>query len=353
MNTMKVIQEKWAEIDQQPVISFTMINDHGMEVTCINYGCIITKIVVPDKDGNYENVVLGFDQFDPYVANTPYFGAVIGRVAGRIQNACFELDGKTYTLCKNENNNHLHGGVKGFHRVLWNAVMVEKEEEVGVKFSYTSPDGEEGYPGTVQVQVTYMLNNQNELVISYGARSDKSTLLNLTNHTYFNLSGNMKRDILDHELKIKSDRFLELNQELIPTGAILDVANTPFDLRKGKKIKDGIMMNHPQIELVGQGYDHPFLLNVHHDKEIILQDPESGRTLTIETDEVGVVVYTGNQLQEGMDIYGVPSRKYLGICLETQGLPDAIHHPHFPSWILRPSETYSSVTIYKFGVVIK
>jgi aldose 1-epimerase len=350
---MKVIQEKWAEIDQHPVISFTMINDHGMEVTCINYGCIITKIVTPDKDGNYENVVLGFDQFDPYVTNSPYFGAVIGRVAGRIQNACFELDGKTYTLCKNENNNHLHGGVKGFHRVLWNAVAVEKEEEVGVQFSYTSPDGEEGYPGTVQVQVTYMLNNQNELVISYNAHSDKSTLLNLTNHTYFNLSGNIKRDILNHELKIKSDQFLELNEELIPTGVFLDVANTPFDLREGKKLKDGITANHPQIELVGQGYDHPFLLNVHHDKEIVLQDPESGRTLTVETDEVGVVVYTGNQLQEGMDIYGVPSRKYLGICLETQGLPDAIHHPHFPSWVLQSGEKYSSVTKYRFGVITK
>jgi aldose 1-epimerase len=350
---MKVIQEKWAEIDQHPVISFTMINDHGMEVTCINYGCIITKIVTPDKDENYENVVLGFDQFDPYVTNSSYFGAVIGRVAGRIQNACFELDGKTYTLCKNENNNHLHGGVKGFHRVLWDAVAVEKEEEVGVQFSYTSPDGEEGYPGTVQVQVTYMLNNQNELVISYNAHSDKSTLLNLTNHTYFNLSGNIKRDILNHELKIKSDQFLELNEELIPTGVFLDVANTPFDLREGKKLKDGITANHPQIELVGQGYDHPFLLNVHHDKEIVLQDPESGRMLTVETDEVGVVVYTGNQLQEGMDIYGVPSRKYLGICLETQGLPDAIHHPHFPSWVLQSGEKYSSVTKYRFGVITK
>lgn len=347
---MKIIQEKWAEIHKQPVISFTMINDNGMEVTCINYGCIITKIVTPDKNGNYENVVLGFEHFPPYITNTPYFGAVIGRVAGRIQNACFELDGKTYTLCKNENNNHLHGGVKGLHRVLWNAVAVENEGEVGVRFSYTSPDGEEGYPGTVQVQVTYMLNNQNELVISYNARSDKSTLLNLTNHTYFNLSGNIKRDILDHELKIKSDQFLELNEELIPTGIFLDVTDTPFDLRKGKKLKDGIMANHPQIEVVGQGYDHPFLLNAHHDEEIVLWDPGSGRTLTVETDEVGVVVYTGNQLQEGMDIYGVPSRKYLGICLEVQGLPDAIHHPHFPSWILRPEETYSSVTKYKFGV---
>jgi aldose 1-epimerase len=351
MSRMKVIPEKWAEINQQPVISFTLINDHGIEITCMNYGCIITKIIAPDKNGNYENIVLGFNRFEPYLTNSPYFGAVIGRVAGRIQGASFELDGKIYRLCKNENNNHLHGGIKGFHHVLWDAEIVEKDEEIGVRFSYTSPDGEEGYPGTVHVQVTYLLNNKNELIISYHAHSDKNTLLNLTNHTYFNLSGNIKRDILDHELKIKSDRFLELDQELIPTGAILDVTNTPFDLRQGKKIKDGIMTNHSQIELVGQGYDHPFVLNTHHDEEIVLQDPESGRTLTIETDEVGVVVYTGNQLQSGMDIYGVPSRKYLGICLETQGLPDAVHHPHFPSYVLQANQNYSSVTKYKFGVL--
>lgn len=348
---MKVIQEKWAEIDQHPIIAFTMVNDHGVEVTCINYGCIITKIITPDKDGNCENIVLGFDQFAPYITNAPYFGAVIGRVAGRIQHASFELDGKTYTLYKNENSNHLHGGIKGFHRVIWNAVAVEKEGEIGVQFSYTSPNGEEGYPGNVHVQVVYTLNNKNELTISYHATSDQDTPLNLTNHTYFNLSGNLKRDILHHRLKIKSDQFLELDKEFIPTGVLLDVDNTPFDLREGKIIKEGITANHPQIELVGQGYDHPFLLSTHHDEEIVLSDLESGRTLTVETDEVGVVVYTGNQLQDGMDIYGVPSRKYLGICLETQGLPNAIHHPHFPSWVLRAGETYSSVTKYKFGVM--
>jgi aldose 1-epimerase len=348
---MKVIQEKWAEIDQQPVISFTMTNAHGIEVTCLNYGCIITKIITPDKAGNYENIVLGFERFEPYITNSPYFGAVIGRVAGRIQHASFELDGKTYTLYKNENNNHLHGGVKGFHRVIWDAAVVEKENEIGVQFSYTSPDGEEGYPGNVHVQVTYTLNNENELIISYNATSDQNTLLNLTNHTYFNLSGNLKRDILHHRLKIKSDQFLELDKEFIPTGTLLDVDNTPFDLRRGKIIEEGVTANHSQIKLVGQGYDHPFLLSTHHDEEIVLSDPESGRTLTVETDEVGVVVYTGNQLPNGMDIYGVPSRKYLGICLETQGLPDAIHHSHFPSSILRAGETYSSVTKYMFGVM--
>lgn len=324
-----------------------------MEVTCLNYGCIITKIIAPDRDGNYENIVLGFKEFTPYITNEPYFGAVIGRVAGRISGASFELNGTTYTLHKNENGNHLHGGIKGFHRVIWDAATFEIGDETGVLFSYTSRDGEEGYPGKVDVQVTYTLNNRNELTIAYRAISDRDTPLNLTNHTYFNLSGNLKRDILNHQLKIKSDQFLELNQELIPTGMFLDVTDTPFDLRAGKVMKEGIEANHPQIALAGQGYDHPFLLNAHHDHEIILFDPESGRMLTVETDETGVVVYTGNQLPDGVDIYGVRSRKYLGVCLETQGLPDAVHHPHFPSWILRAGEVYSSVTRYKFSVATK
>lgn len=348
---MKVMQEKFGEIDSQLVTAFTIINDNGIEITCLNYGCIITKIIAPDNKGNYENIVLGFDCLDDYLKYSPYFGAVVGRVAGRIKDACFELDGKTYLLYKNENNNHLHGGFKGVSNVVWEADVIETENEIGIQFLYVSPDGEEGYPGNVHIRVTYTLNNENELCISYYAKSDQNTLLNVTNHTYFNLSGNLKRGVLNHFLKIKSDRFLELDKEFIPTGSILDVTNTPFDFRDGRTIKEGVISGHPQIELVGQGYDHPFLLNVHHDNEIILWDPENGRTLTIETDEVGVIVYTGNQLKDDYEIRGVPSRKYLGICLETQGLPDAIHHPHFPSYILEKDKEYSSVTKYKFGII--
>ena len=200
------------------------------------------------------------------------------------------------------------------------------------------------------MQVTYTLNNENELIISYQAISDEDTPFTLTNHTYFNLSGNVKRDILQHELKIKSDRFLPLDHEFIPTGEIKDVAGTPFDLRQGKKLREAIESTDPQIVLVGQGYDHPFVLNAHYEKEIVLFDPKSGRTLVVETDEPGVVVYTGNHLPNGEKMNGVLSRKYLGICLETQALPDAVHHSNFPSCILRAGEVYSSTTKYAFRV---
>jgi len=353
MINMKVIQEKFGEINDQTVNSFTLVNDHGMELTCINYGCIITKMITPDKDGNYENIVLGYDSLEEYVKGSYFFGTVVGRVAGRIKGGSFDLNGKTYTLAKNENNNHLHGGDKGFDKVIWAASIQENDEEVSVQFSYLSPDGEEGYPGNVNIKVTYTLNNQNELTIHYSGISDEKTLLNMTNHSYFNLSGNIKRDILNHALSIKSDKFLELNDELLPTGNLLEVKGTSFDFTSERFIQTGVESNHPQNLLAGNGYDHPFLLSSNHDEEIILKDSESGRTLTIETDETGVVVYSGNQMKSEGEIYGVPSRKYLGICLETQGLPDAIHHPNFPSWVLEKDQEYTSVTKYKFGVAAK
>ncbi|WP_160724401.1 aldose epimerase family protein [Bacillus sp. USDA818B3_A] len=348
---MKVIQEKFGQLNNQIVDSFTLVNDNGMELTCINYGCIITKMNVPDKNGNFENIVLGYDTLDEYVKGSCFFGTIVGRVAGRIESGAFELNGKTYTLAKNENNNHLHGGNQGFDKVIWDADVIENEQEIGVQFSYLSPDGEEGYPGNVTIKVTYTLNNQNELTIRYSGFSDEDTLLNMTNHSYFNLSGNIKRDILNHTLSIKSDKFLELNEELLPTGELLDVKGTPFDFTSGRYIQTGVDSTHPQNILAGNGYDHPFLLSANHDEEIILKDSESGRTLTVETDEPGVVVYSGNQMKTDGEIYGVPSRKYLGICLETQGLPDAIHHPNFPSWILEKGQEYTTVTKYKFGVI--
>lgn len=343
---MKVIKESFGQIDQQPVFSFTMINDHGLEVTAINYGCIITKIIVPDKNGNFENIVLGHDTIADYL-NDPYFlGAVVGRVAGRIKEGSFELDGKNYTLAQNNHSNHLHGGIKGFDKVVWDAQVIED----GVRFSYISKDGEEGYPGNLTIEVTYTLNNENELTIHYGARTDQKTLLTVTNHSYFNLSGNLKRDVLDHTLTLKSDKFLELDDTFIPTGYLAEVENTPFDFRTDKVIRTGVNSEHPQNILVGNGYDHPFLLHTNHENEIVLKEAESGRTLTVETDEPAVVVYSGNSLQPVKDFRGAPSRKYLGICLETQGLPDAIHYPHFPSVILDKDEQYSSVTKYKFEV---
>ena len=347
---MQVILEKFGELNNRPVYSFRIINDRGMEITCINYGCIITKIIVPDKQSSFENVVLGYDTFEEYLNDTAFLGAVVGRVGGRIKGAQFELDGQTYTLTKNEQNNHLHGGIKGFNRVVWDSEIVENEDASGVQFTYLSPDGEEGYPGNVLIKVSYMLNNKNELIITYDAETDQKTLLTVTNHTYFNLSGNLKRDILHHTLKLKSDKFLELDREFIPTGTLLDVRNTPFDFKQERSIHTGTISNHPQNILVGEGYDHPFVLNSHYNEEIVLKDAESGRTLIVETGEIGVVVYSGISLSNKGEIRGVPSRKYLGICLETQGLPDAIHHPTFPSVIIHKGQKYNSVTKYRFGV---
>lgn len=346
---MKVIQEDFGQINQQPVYSYTLINDHGLEVTAINYGCIITKIIAPDQHGNFENVVLGHDTLDDYLNDSSFLGAVVGRVGGRIKGASFELDGKTYHLAKNNGNNHLHGGIKGFDKVVWDAKVLED----GVRFSYLSEDGEEGYPGNLSIEVIYRLTNDNELSIQYEAKTDQKTILTLTNHSYFNLSGSLKRDVLDHSLTLKSDQFLELDEEFIPTGHLAVVADTPFDFTNGRQIEAGAVSDHPQNVLVGKGYDHPFVLNTNHDEEIILKDVDSGRTLTVETDEPAVVVYSGNSISSEGDFRGVPSRKYLGICLETQAFSDAIHNPHFPSMILDKGQPYTSVTKYKFGVIEK
>lgn len=343
---MEVLKEKFGQIGSQPVYSFALRNEQGMEVTAINYGCIITKMNVPDRDGKFENIVLGHNTLDEYL-NDPYFlGAVVGRVAGRLKGVSFELDGKHFTLAQNDNTNHLHGGLKGFDKVVWDAKVIDD----GVLFSYLSRDGEEGYPGNLYIEVTYRLNNDNELSIQYRAQTDQKTLLTATNHSYFNLSGNLKRDVLEHSLHLKSSRFLELDEEFLPTGSVLDVEDTPFDFTKGGTVKTGAESNHSQNVLVGHGYDHPFILDHNHESEIVLKDSESGRTLTVETDEPAVVVYSGNSLKAKGEFRSVPSRKYLGICLETQNYPDGVHHPHFPSMVLDKGEMYSSITKYKFGL---
>ncbi len=347
---MNVIQKPFGSMKDEEVNEFTLMNDNGIELTCINYGCAITKIITSDQDGSKENIVLGYDSLEEYVNGSSFFGSVVGRVAGRIGNAEFELNGKNYTVAKNENGNHLHGGVKGFDKVIWNAAILESEELAQVQFTYLSPDGEEGYPGNLEMKVTYTLNNNNEFTILYEGISDEKTILNVSNHSYFNLSGDLKRDIQDHKLILKSDRFLDLQEDLLPTGKFVDVDNTTFDFREGRNIRAGVESNDVQNRLAGGGYDHPFVLNDNHNQEIMLEDPESGRTLTIETDEVGVIVYTASQLPEEGEVYGVPSRKYLGICLETQGLPDAVHHAEFPSWVLEKDTPFSSVTKYQFGV---
>ncbi|MFZ3588984.1 aldose epimerase family protein [Bacillus sp. DJP31] len=348
---MRVEQNIFGEVNGQTITSYTMVNDAGMRIESIDYGCIVTKLLVPDRHGTFENVVLGFDTTREYVEHSPYFGAVVGRFAGRIKGAEFSLDGISYQLAKNNSGNHLHGGLTGFDKVIWNTVVTENNDSVSIEFSYLSKDGEEGYPGNLQMKVTYTLTNNNELFITYKGESDQKTLLNVTNHSYFNLSGDHKRDVLDHVLTLKSDCFVELDQELIPTGEILPVKNTVFEFKEGRRIKDGVEADHPQTILAGKGYDHPFLLTENNNQEIILRDEESGRVLTIETDQPAVVLYMGTQLSDDFTIRGAQSRNYLGLCLETQGLPDSIHHPHFPSSILDKDEVFHSTTKYSFTTI--
>lgn len=330
------------------VIEYTLSNDSSMRVTALNFGCVITKILVPDREGKVENVVLGFDKFEDYLKWSPYFGAVCGRVAGRIKGASFELDGQEYVLKQNEAPHHLHGGVKGFNAVIWKAEKIEAEYAVGLKFVYRSVDGEEGYPGNLETTVTYLLTNENELKLTYEARTDKKTLVNLTNHTYFNLSGNAKRDCSEHKLQVNSDRFLALAPNLIPTGEILSSVNTPFDFSKARRLKDGMESSYPQNVLVGNGYDHPLVFTKEGQNQIILSEEKSGRALEVTTDQPCVVLYTSNQLAGSFEISGVQARNYLGVCLETQGLPDAIHHPNFPQVTLNPEDVYRASTSYRF-----
>ncbi len=340
---MNVTEKIFGSLNGKEIKSYTVTTNKGMEFTCIDYGCIISSIKVPDREGNIEEIVLGYDTIDEYVHHSPYFGCVIGRNAGRIENASFELDGKTYSLSKNHGEHNLHGGPNGLDKARWNSDIQTTEDQVEIIFSYTSPHGEAGFPGNLHVIVTYTINQNNELLISYEAKSDQKTVVNLTNHTYFNLSGNLKRNILDHELTLNSDRYLELNSTLIPTGKELLTEGTVFDFREGSSIKRGVESTDVQVELVGGGYDHPFLLSTNNEKDIALFDQKSGRKLVMETDEPAVVLYTGNSLGNNLMIRGRRSENYLGLCLETQKVPNMIS-----SFIIEANELYRTKTKYSF-----
>jgi len=345
---MKVFREEFGEVAGKTVTQYTIQNAQGMSFSCIDYGCIITKLLTPDREGHFENVVLGFDSIEEYQKYSSYFGAVVGRVAGRIAGSEFELNDERHVLPKNEGKNHLHGGPQGFSHVIWDAVVMDGKDESGIQFSYLSPDGEEGYPGALQVRVTYTLDQDNQLKISYHALTDQTTLVNLTNHSYFNLSGNLKRNVLEHILTMDSQQFFELNEVLLPTGELLNVKDTPFDFRSGRKIVDGITSQHPQNVLVGNGYDHPFLLNKRQSPEIVLMDRVSGRRLSVDTEEPSVVLYTSNMMKDHFKIRGTQAGKYIGVCLETQGPPDAIHHPSFKQCVLEAGQVYQTETKYRF-----
>ncbi|HEX7360105.1 MAG TPA: aldose epimerase family protein [Bryobacteraceae bacterium] len=334
-----------------PVDLFTLRNANGMEATITNFGGRLVSLHVPDRQGKFEDVVLGFDTFDGYWKKNPYLGALVGRYANRIANAEFKLNGVTYRLARNNGENSLHGGLRGFDRVLWKAKEAASGESGGVELSYLSKDGEEGYPGNLSVIVTYTLTDANELRIGYGAMTDKDTVLNLTNHSYFDLTGQGGGNILDHEVTIFAERFTPVNEHLIPTGELKGVAGTPFDFRKPTRIATHIGDEDEQLRL-GDGYDHNFALRDGHDlaPAARVSDPKSGRILEVLTTEPGVQFYTGNHLDgtvtgKNRKVYGYRA----AFCLETQHFPDSPNQPKFPRTDLKLGERFQSTTIFKFS----
>ena len=338
--------------DGKAVDEYTLTNTNGAEVKIITYGGIITSLRVPDRNGNLGNVVLGFDKLGDYETKNPYFGALIGRYGNRIANAKFTLDGKDYTLADNNGPNTLHGGVKGFDKVVWTAKEVPSDSDVGLELSYLSPDGEEGYPGNLSVTVVYTLTADNGIRIEYTATTDKATVVNLTHHSYFNLGGNGSGPIYDEVLQVNADKYTPVDATLIPTGELADVTGTPFDFRNPKSIGSGIRSGDEQIVL-GRGYDHNFVLNRADnsvlEKAAFLYDPATGRGMEIWTTEPGLQFYTGNFLDGTLvGSSGGMYRQGEGLCLETQHFPDSPNQPDIPSTDLQPGDTYHTTTVYKF-----
>ena len=331
---------------------FTLANANGVEVRVLDYGGIIQSIRTPDRNGKVADVVLGFDTLAKYVKDSPYFGAIVGRFANRIARGRFTLDGKTYTLAINNGVNALHGGLVGFDKVVWRAEALTDPASVGLLLTHTSPDGDQGYPGTLKVRVTYTLNNRNELIIGYEATTDKPTIINLTNHSYFNLAGAGNGDILKHIVTIDADSITPIDSTLIPTGKIAAVAGTPFDFRSPTAIGTHIDDDDPQLRFAG-GYDHNFVLNRKDTTSLVhaarVVEPTTGRTLDVYTTEPGVQFYTGNFLDGSFaGIGGVYKNRY-GFTLETQHYPDSPNHPNFPSVVLRPGHNFHSETVFRFG----
>jgi aldose 1-epimerase len=337
--------------DGSPVERFTLKNAAGIELRAISYGGIITSLRVPDRNGRVDDIVLGFDRLDGYLKDPPFFGAIIGRYGNRIAKGQFTLDGKTYKLATNNGPNHLHGGTKGFDKVLWTVEPVAGKNAIA--FSRTSPDGEEGYPGNLRVQVTYTLTDKNELVVDYRATTDKPTIVNLTQHSYFNLAGQASGDILQHQLMLNADRYTPVDETLIPTGELAPVEGTPFDFRKPTAIGARIDQTHPQLKN-GLGYDHNWVLNrsgAGLQLAARVVEPKTGRTMEIRTTEPGIQFYSGNFLDGTLT--GKQGAKYnhrTGFCLETQHFPDSPNHPKFPSTTLRPGSEYRTTTVFTFGV---
>jgi aldose 1-epimerase len=339
--------------DGTPVTKYTLKNANAMEVGVLNYGGIITSIKAPDRDGKVDNVVLGFNKIDDYAAKNPYFGTLTGRYANRIAKGKFTLEGKEYTLATNNGPNSLHGGLKGFDKQVWQAKEMPGSDSIGLELSYMSPDGEEGYPGNLAVKVLYTLTDKNELRIDYTATTDKTTVVNLTSHSYFNLAGNGSGTALDQQLTINADRYTPVDATLIPTGELAKVEGTPFDFRQPQAIGTRIRDNDQQL-VYGRGYDHNWVLNSKNDGSLTLaatlHDLKTGRVMETYTDQPGIQFYAGNFLDASLvGSAGKMYRQGDGICLETQHFPDSPNHPDFPSTVLKAGDTYKTTTVYRFS----
>lgn len=330
----------------EPVDEYILSSGSGVTVSIITLGGIIRSITVPDRHGVPADVVLGFDSLPPYEERHPYFGTITGRFANRIAKGAFELDGQRYSLATNNGPHHLHGGNRGFDRAVWAARSDSKVDSVSLILSHTSPDGDEGYPGTLDVEVTYTLSSNNTLRIDYSAKTDKATPVNLTSHSYFNLAGHNSGDVLNQKIQIYAQSYIPVDDTLIPLGSLYPVSQTPFDLQRPVSIGS-------RIHDIAGGFDHTFVLQNSHGfkKAAVAWDPQSGRALEVVTSQPGVQFYTGNFL-DGSVIGkgGMPYLKHAGFCLETQHFPDSPNQPTFPSTILRPGESYQHSTLFKFGV---
>ena len=349
---MKITQKSFGKTKSgEDATLYTVTNSNGMKISFTDFGANIVSIIVPDREGKFEDVVLGYKNISGYEDNKPGFGSLIGRCANRIGGAKFQLSGKVYTLEKNEGVNNLHGGEPAYNRVMYETEIYEEEDMISLEFSRLSPNMEQGFPGNLDITVTYSLTENGELVIEYHGVSDMDTVVNLTNHSYFNLSGHKSGSVLDHKVWLKSNQFTPTSNDLIPTGEFREVANTPMDFRTLKRIGDNIDDNYEPLNQAG-GYDHNYVLDISQDevmKVAELEDERSGRVMEVFTDCPGIQFYTSNMLtsvENGKD--GATYGKRTGVCFETQHFPNACNTKSFPSSVLKAGEAYEFVTIYKF-----
>jgi aldose 1-epimerase len=347
-------KEKFGTVEGKQIDIYTLTNKNGAKVKITNYGAIVVSLMMPDRNGNLADVVSGYDSLAGYINDKSFFGATVGRYGNRIGKGKFPLNREEYQLTINDGQNHLHGGVKGFYKAVWNAEPVENDSAPSLNLTYVSPDGEEGYPGTVTMMITYTLTNDNELKIKYEGTTNKPTILNPTHHSYFNLTGDFNNTILDHELFIDADSITPVDRSLITTGKLTAVENTPMDFRKPTDI--GLHINDKDTQLeFGKGYDHNWAIN-NYDKGIVrkaasLYDPKSGRLMEILTDQPGLQFYSGNFLNGTIKGKGgVVYKHRTALCLEAQHYPDSPNKPEFPSVVLKPGETYHQTTIYRFSI---